>query len=101
MVTKIKDTATQVVQQYQKSEAVRSEANKSAGGGATVAAERVDLSAKAKDFQRIQKILDQVPDVRQEKIKELKDRIASGDYAVDSEKVAAKMVGESLIDTIA
>jgi negative regulator of flagellin synthesis FlgM len=101
MVTKIKDTATQVVQQYQKNDPVRSEANKSTGGGPTVAVERVDLSAKAKDFQRIQKILDQVPDVRQEKIKELQDRIASGNYTVDSEKVAAKMVGESLIDTIA
>jgi len=101
MVTKIKDTTAQVIQQYQKSDPVRKEANKTTGGGATVATERVDLSTKAKDFQRIQQILDKIPDVRQGKIQELKERIESGNYTVDSEKVAAKMVGESLIDTIA
>jgi negative regulator of flagellin synthesis FlgM len=99
MVTKIKDTAAQVIQQYQKSDPVRSEANKTAGGGVTVAAERVDLSPKAKDIQRIRQVLDQIPDVRQGKIQELKERIESGNYAVDLEKVAAKMVAESLIDT--
>jgi|WetSurMetagenome_2_1015567.scaffolds.fasta_scaffold10155_7 flagellar biosynthesis anti-sigma factor FlgM len=101
MVTKIKDTTTQVIQQYQKSDPVRKEPNKTAGSGATVATERVDLSSKAKDFQRIQQILEKIPDVRPGKIQELKEQIESGNYKVDSEKVAAKMVGESLIDTIA
>jgi negative regulator of flagellin synthesis FlgM len=102
MITKIKDTTSQLIQQYQNSNPVRNEGDKSVGGGATtVATERVDISAKAKDFQRIRQILDQIPDVREEKIQELKDRIESGNYVVDSGKVAAKMVGESLIDTIA
>jgi flagellar biosynthesis anti-sigma factor FlgM len=101
MVTKIKDTTAQAIQQYQKSDPVRKEPNKTAGSGATVATERVDLSTKAKDFQRIQQILEKIPDVRQGQIQELKERIESGNYTVDAEKVAAKMVGESLIDTIA
>jgi negative regulator of flagellin synthesis FlgM len=101
MVTKIKDTAAQVVQQYQKSDLVRNEGDKLVGSGATIATERVDLSAKAQEFQRIRQMLNQIPDVRQEKVRELKDRIESGNYAVDSGKVAAKMLGESLIDTIA
>jgi negative regulator of flagellin synthesis FlgM len=101
MVSAIKDTTAQGIQQYQKSEPVINEGAKPVSGGATVATERVNLSAEAKDFQRIRQILDDTPDVREEKVRELKDRIESGNYAVDSGKVAAKMLGESLIDTIA
>ena len=101
MVSTIKDTTAQGIQQYQKSDPVINEGAKPASGGATVATERVDLSAEAKDFQRIKQILDETPDVREEKVRELKDRIESGNYAVDSGKVAAKMLGESLIDIIA
>jgi negative regulator of flagellin synthesis FlgM len=101
MVSTIKDTTAQGIQQYQKSDPVINEGAKPVSGGATVATERVDLSAEAKDFQRIKQILDETPDVREEKVRELKDRIESGNYAVDSGKVAAKMLGESLIDTIA
>ena len=101
MVSAIKDTTAQGIQQYQKSDPVINEGAKPVSGGATVATERVDLSAEAKDFQRIRQILDETPDVREEKVRELKDRIESGNYAVDSGKVAAKMLGESLIDIIA
>jgi negative regulator of flagellin synthesis FlgM len=101
MVSAIKDTTAQGIQQYQKSDPVINEGAKPVSGGATVATERVDLSAEAKDFQRIKQILDETPDVREEKVRELKDRIESGNYAVDSGKVAAKMLGESLIDIIA
>lgn len=101
MISKIKDTTAQGIQQYQKSDLVRNEADKPVAGGATIATERVDLSAKAKEFQQIRQILDQTPDVRDGKIQELKDRIESGNYTIDSGKIAAKMLGESLIDTIA
>lgn len=101
MIATIKDTTAQGIQQYQKSDPVGNEGNKPVSGGAAIATERVDLSARAKEFQQIRQILDQIPDVRQGKIQELKDRIASGNYAVDSEKVAAKMLRESLIDLIA
>ena len=101
MVSAIKDTTAQGIQQYQKSDPVINEGAKPVSGGATVATERVDLSAEAKDFQRIRQILDETPDVREEKVRELKDRIESGNYTVDSGKVAAKMLGESLIDIIA
>jgi negative regulator of flagellin synthesis FlgM len=101
MVTTIKDTTVQGLQQYQKSDPIRSEGEKPVNGGATIATEKVDLSTKAKELQQIRQILDQIPDVREDKVKELKERIESGNYAVDSGKVAAKMLGESIIDTIA
>jgi negative regulator of flagellin synthesis FlgM len=101
MISKINDTTAQGIQQYQKSDPVRNEGDKTVTGGAAIATERVDLSAKAKEFQQIRQILDETPDVRDDKVRELKDQIQSGNYAVDSGKIAAKMLGESLIDTIA
>jgi negative regulator of flagellin synthesis FlgM len=101
VISKINDTTAQGIQQYQKSDQVRNEGEKAVTGGVAVATERVDLSAKAKEFQQIRQILDQTPDVRDDKVQELKDRIQSGNYTVDSGKIAAKMLGESLIDTLA
>ncbi|TSA46783.1 MAG: flagellar biosynthesis anti-sigma factor FlgM [Deltaproteobacteria bacterium] len=101
MVSAIKDTTAQGIQQYQKSDPVINEGAKPVGGVATVATERVDLSAKAKEFQQIKQIVDQTPDVRLDKVNELKDLVQSGNYTVDSGKVAAKIMGQSLIDTLA
>jgi negative regulator of flagellin synthesis FlgM len=101
MITKINDSTAQMIQQYQKSEPVRSEGDKPAGGGTAITTEKVELSTKAQEYQRIRQILDQVPDVREEKVQELKTRIESGNYQIDAGKLATKMLGESLIDTIA
>jgi hypothetical protein len=53
MISKVKDASAQMIQQYQKSEPIRSEGDKPASGGATIAIERVDLSTKAQEYQRI------------------------------------------------
>jgi negative regulator of flagellin synthesis FlgM len=102
MITNIKDSTSQLIQQYQNSSPVKNAPDKSvADGTTTVSAEKVDLSSKAKDYQRIRQILERTPEVRQDKVAELKDRIERENYIVDSGKVAAKMLGEHLIDTIA
>ena len=100
MISKIKDTSTQVIQQYQKGELPKNEAEKPIGAAPT-ATEKVDLSTRARDIQRIKQIVDQTPDIREEKVLELKCQIDNGKYAVNTDKIAEKMVGESLIDIIA
>jgi len=101
MISKIKDTSAQLIQQYQKSElASKSEANKSAGATSAAVIEKVDLSSKAKDIQKIKKIVDETPEIREGKVQELKRQIDNGVYSVDSGKLAEKMVGESLLDII-
>jgi negative regulator of flagellin synthesis FlgM len=101
MISKIKDTSAQVIQQYKKSDPVKNDGEKSVGAGATATTEKVDLSAKAKDILRIKQILGETPDIREAKVQELKRQIDSGTYTVDTDKVADKMVGEALIDIIA
>jgi negative regulator of flagellin synthesis FlgM len=97
MISKIKDASTTLIQQYQKNEFVKSEADQPPGAQPGVA-ERVSLSTKAKDIRQIRQLLDRIPDTREAKISELKQRIESGNYRIDAGKIADKMVGESLID---
>jgi hypothetical protein len=61
MISKIKDTSSQMIQQYQKIDSVKNDGDKPIGAGATITTETVDLSAKAKDIQRIKQVLDQTP----------------------------------------
>lgn len=76
------------------------ESEKQASGG-VVAEEKVSLSTAAQDFQKAQKALNELPDVREEKVQELKDKIKAEGYDINGEKIAEKMVGESLLDIIA
>jgi len=43
----------------------------------------------------------QLPDVREDKIRELTDKLAKGTYDVKGEKIAEKMVSESLLNILA
>ena len=62
--------------------------------------EKVELSARARDIQKIKNILEDVPDVRKEKVTELKQSIDNGTYNVSGEMAAKKMLEESLLDEI-
>lgn len=53
-----------------------------------------EISDRAKEFAKAHAVASAAPDVREDRIAELKKRIASGEYKVDSEKVAEKMIGE-------
>jgi negative regulator of flagellin synthesis FlgM len=98
MISKVNDASMQMIQQYQKIDSVKDEAEKPIAPGATIATERVDLSNKAKDIQKIKQVLDQTPEVREEKVQELRRQIESGSYAINPGRIADKMLGESLID---
>jgi negative regulator of flagellin synthesis FlgM len=101
MISKIKDASTQVIQQYQKSELPKPEAARPAGNASSTVMEKVDLSSKAKDIQRIKQAIDEIPDIREGKVQDLKAQIDAGTYKVNTDKLAEKMVGESLIDIMA
>jgi negative regulator of flagellin synthesis FlgM len=54
------------------------------------------ISTKGKELARAKQLAASAPDVREEKIAELKKRIAAGKYKVDSKAVADRMVDEHL-----
>jgi negative regulator of flagellin synthesis FlgM len=98
-----KDMTAQMVQQYQKNDNYTANAN-SDKQAVTVAArpeEKVDLSTKAKDIQQAKNALSAVPDVREQKVQGIKSQVENGKYNVSAEKIAGKMVGESIVDIFA
>lgn len=59
----------------------------------------VNLSTASKEAQTAREVIASEPDVREDKVAELKKRIESGNYTVDNKAVADKMV-DSFIDEI-
>jgi negative regulator of flagellin synthesis FlgM len=98
-ISKVDDAATQAVQQYQRSEKVQSESDKPVNENAAPR-EKVNLSATARDIQKLRNVIAELPDIREEKVQDLKSRIEKGNYNVSGDQIAEKMVGESLIDII-
>ncbi len=54
------------------------------------------ISTKGKEMVRAKAIATQTPDVREDKIAELKKRIAEGKYHVDSDAVADRLVDDHM-----
>ncbi len=54
----------------------------------------VNLSKEAKELIKLKALIDQLPDIRTEKIEALKKAIESGSYTVDSLKLAEKILEE-------
>lgn len=59
--------------------------------------ERVEISKKASDLNKISDIIQKTPDVREEKVAFLKEKIASGSYSVSVQEIADKMLREFLL----
>lgn len=58
---------------------------------------RVELSERAQDMKKAKDIAKNAPDVNLDKVKKFQALIDSGNYKVDSKKVADKMVDEHLM----
>lgn len=82
-----------VSQVQQKAQAAETEAEK---GRANAGEDNVELSQNARDLQRAQKALQDLPDIREDKVAALKQQIENGTYDIRVDKIAANMLKESL-----
>lgn len=57
---------------------------------------KADISSRGKEISHASALAQAAPDVREEKIAELKKRIAEGNYKVDTNAVADHMVNDHL-----
>lgn len=60
----------------------------------------VSLSTASKDLQIAKAAVESAPDIRAEKVEELKTAINEGTYEVSPEKIAAKMVGSIISELV-
>jgi negative regulator of flagellin synthesis FlgM len=56
--------------------------------------DRVEISGTGKEVAEIIAAVNQLPDVRNDKVKAIKEAIDSGKYQMDSIKIAEKILGE-------
>ncbi len=77
------------------------------GGGKAKGAKRagsqadsVDLSQKAKILKRVNTLIDASPEIREEMVVRLKTDIKSGNYRVNVEKVAERMLERAIRDSL-
>ena len=63
-----------------------------------IAEEKVEISRKANDLNRIREIIRKTPDIREGKIAILREKITSGSYNVSGQEIADKMLREHLLE---
>jgi len=69
--------------------------NESDGGenkGSVLSTDRIELSTKSKNIDKLKKAMQVAPDLGSEKVAQLKGQISAGTYKVDGKAVAAKML---------
>jgi negative regulator of flagellin synthesis FlgM len=62
--------------------------------------DRVELSPQAKEIQEAKRLLEEMPEIRAEKVSQLQAAVKNGTYEVKGDQVAIKMIRQSLIDTL-
>ena len=67
----------------------------------TTDAAHVDISTSAKEVRRITELIKDLPDVRADRVQELKAQIENGTYHVSSEDIADLMIRRALADNTA
>lgn len=63
-------------------------------------ADTVVLSDTAKKVQEAKTQLEAIPDVREDKVAQLKEQIENGTYNMDEEKIAGKMIKDALLNDL-
>lgn len=74
--------------------------DKTAGATPASKKDEVILSTQAQEFGQIYQAIKAMPEVREDKVRELSERIAQGDYSVDAREVAEKMLGRLMADRL-
>lgn len=67
----------------------------------TPKADSLQLSNRAQEMKMAKEMVLKSPDLRADKVNELKKQIQAGKYQVSSEEIASKMVDRSLVDELA
>ena len=67
----------------------------------TTPASRVEISDRANEVRRVAELIKQLPEVREDRVQELKAQIENGTYYVSSEDIADLMIRRALADNTA
>lgn len=60
----------------------------------TAPSDKVEISGKAREIAELMSVISQMPDVRAEKIAEIKKAVESGNYTINPSKIAESILNE-------
>lgn len=69
-------------------------------GGVQPEPDRLELSIQSREISQLDEMIRSTPDVREERIAEVRQAIENGTYNVKAEKIAEKIIGGNLLDEI-
>jgi len=72
--------------------------NETEGNSVEVKGDKVVLSSLGREIRDIKKLVDSVPDIREQKICQIKEKIEKGNYNIDSDKITFSLIKESLLN---
>lgn len=81
----------QNVKKVSEEQAINARSNR---GVESFSKDRVDISERAKEAARLMEEIRSLPDIREQRVEELREAIKSGRYRVDPLKLAEKIMGE-------
>ncbi|SDL67540.1 flagellar biosynthesis anti-sigma factor FlgM [Halarsenatibacter silvermanii] len=79
----------QKIYQQQRQLLSESEANQERESG-----DRMEISAEARQIHEFAVQMEETPDIRQERVAELRQEVQSGSYEIDPEQIAESMIDE-------
>ncbi|SHH09705.1 anti-sigma-28 factor, FlgM family [Thermosyntropha lipolytica DSM 11003] len=60
----------------------------------------ISISEESRLKQQVLKAVKQEPDIRADKVEELRERIAAGTYTLEAGEVAEKMIARAIVDKL-
>lgn len=81
------DAYSQITQMYQAAKPAKTTAK-----GKKASSDVFEISQTGKDLQAVKQAVKDAPDVREDKVRRIKEQLASGTYHVSAEEFADKMV---------
>lgn len=58
----------------------------------------INISPKAIKMQEYKSLIEQIPDMREEEVKAIKEEVDSGRYQVDSDKIAHAIIRDNMLN---
>lgn len=60
----------------------------------------VTITMRSEEARKAKEVYDKLPEIRQDLVDDLKERVKSGDYEVSSKEIADKIVHRMVVDEI-
>jgi negative regulator of flagellin synthesis FlgM len=85
---------------FQKPEKTKDKSAEGKSGEVISKDDKITLSGPARDIGRLQTEVSKLPDVRTDRVEEVKNAINSGTYDVKGDAVAGKLLQDAIIDKL-